>query len=161
MGDLSVMSLGDWESEKIQRLPRQQEVLAVVVCAEVVPVGEVGDQDLELTFEVIRGPSKGRRIMQHIPLWDRAGHLGITSRSILNMLCRALGIVMPSDSSAFVGKALTLRLTRHRGSQEKPHVLHLPCSESDREALERRSKRTARVRDEKAQQDREESEGDQ
>jgi len=140
MGDMDVMDLGDWEKERIQRLPRHQEVIAVIMSADVVPVGDAGSQDLEFCFEVMRGRSKGRQILTHIPLWDRAGHLTVAARAGVLSLCRAVGIdAMPPDSSAFVGKALRLRLRRVRGSQHHPSADYLPCTEADRKALEGRA----------------------
>ncbi len=137
MGNMDVISLGSWQKEKIQRLPRHQEVLAVIVSADVVSVGDSGGQDLELVFTVVSGASKGRRIVQHVPLWDQDGDRAVNGRAILNALCRALCIDIPTDSSAFVGRALALRLTRRRGSEDRPSAQYLPCNDSDRRAWER------------------------
>jgi len=137
MGNMEVMGMGDWDAAKAQRLglDNRQDVLAVVRSADVVPVGDVCCQDLELCFEVMHGRSKGRRIVTHIPIWDREGHLSVAARAGVLSLCKALGLTgIPSDSSAFVGKVLRLRLRRLRGAQHQPTADYVPCSESDRTA---------------------------
>lgn len=138
MGDLDVMHISGSE-EEIMGLPRYQEVLAVIVASEVQPVGTVGDQDLDLTFEVIRGPSAGRRIRQRIPLWSHDDPVRIKGRTHMRVLCRALGIEQPSDSSEFHGMPLLLRLRRRRGREERPMATFAACSEADRRAWEEAS----------------------
>jgi hypothetical protein len=135
MGNMEVIGMGDWDAKKAKELglDNRQDVLAVVKSADVVPVGDVCCQDLELCFEILSGPSKGRQVIAHIPLWDREGHLSVAARAGVLSLCRAVGLAdIPSDSSAFVGKALRLRLRRLRGSQHQPSADYLPCGESDR-----------------------------
>lgn len=144
MGDLDVMHIGGSE-EKIKSLPRYQEVMAVIVHSEVQPVGPKGDQDLELTFEVIRGSSKGRHIRQRITLWSHDMNRCTNGRAKLGILCRALGGVDPSDSAELHGMPLILRLTRKRGSEDRPTAGYVACSEADRLAREKASTQAERV----------------
>jgi hypothetical protein len=130
--------------EKIRQLPRYQKFLAVIVHSEVQPVGSKGDQDLELTFEVIRGPSKGRRIRQRITLWSHDMNRCTNGRAKLGILCRALGGVDPSDSAELHGMPLILRLTRKRGSEDRPTAGYVACSEADRLAWEKVSTQAER-----------------
>jgi len=144
MGNLKIMHIGEWEKEKIRNLPRHQEVVAVIVHFEVQPVGPMGDQDLELTFKIIRGPSKGRRIRQHITLWSHEHNRGFNGRAIFNSLCRAIGVDKPTDSSQLHGNPLILRLTRKRGAEDKPMAEFTACSEGDRQAWEEASTQVER-----------------
>jgi len=148
MADLSVMHVGGSE-EQIKGLPRYQEVLAIIVNSEVQPVGPKGDQDLELTFEVIRGPSKGRQILQRITVWTRELNRSMRGRTKFGTLCRALGVVDPSDSAELHDKPLILRLTRKRGSEDRPSAGFTACSEADRQAWEEDS--TQPERDDKGE----------
>jgi hypothetical protein len=136
MGNLDVIHIGDWKDKRIQALPRSQELVATIVRSELQPVGPLGDQDLELTFEVIAGPSKGRRILQRIPLLCRDERLRIRGRVALSTLCRALGVPHASDSAQLHGRPVVLRLTRKRGSENEPHADYSACSEADHQAWE-------------------------
>lgn len=135
MGNLDVMSVGGSEQE-IKSLPQTQEVVAIIVTSEVQPVGPMGDQDLLLVFEIIRGPSRGQRILQRVHLWSHDERLRIKGRVALSTLCRALGVPQPADSTELHGKPVILRLTRKRGSEDKPRAQFLACSEADRQAWE-------------------------
>lgn len=70
---------------------------------------------LKLTFEVIEGKYKGRKVFENLNLW-RAGNSErdeITVRIAqqnLSSLCRALGITKLGDSSALHGKPVIVSL---------------------------------------------------
>jgi len=160
MGNLSIVNIGSRE-EEISSLPRFQKVVAVITHSAVLPVGPLGDQDLELVFEVIEGPSKGQRITQYVPLWSCDEGARIRGRVVLRVLCNALGVEEPLDSAELHGKPLVLHLSRKRGSEDRPHAQYLACDESDREAWTRWAKRAVKEFDEKGRQTLEETEGDQ
>lgn len=143
MGDLDAMPIGG-SQEQIKSLPRCQDVLAVCVGSEVQPVGLLGDQDLLLVFEAIEGASKGREILQRIPLVSQDERLRLKGRVALRTLCRALGVDQPTDSSELHGKPLILRLTRKWGSEDKPMAQYVACSEADRQAWEEASMQAER-----------------
>jgi hypothetical protein len=156
MGNLEVMGMGDWDAAKAKRfgLASRQEVVAVVKSADVVPVGDVCCQDLELCFEILGGPSSGRQVITHIPVWDREGHLSVAARAGVMSLSKAVGLAdIPLNSSAFVGKVLRLRLRRLRGSQQHPTADYVPCSKADREALPARKRHAPQVSDDKPRED--------
>lgn len=130
MGDLDVMH--GWLSEEARAsLPLFQEVLAVCESAQVVPVGRVGDQSLEMSFRVISGPSEGRLFRQYVPVHSRDMTTEGNGRAILGILYRSLGITWPSDSSELLGKPVVLRLSRKRGEEDRPHANYGRCSNAD------------------------------
>ncbi len=143
MGDLDAMPIGG-SQEQIKSLPRCQDVLAVCVGSELQPVGLKGDQDLVLVFEIIWGPSKGHQIIQRLTLLSADERLRIKGRTALRVLCRALGVHQPSDSSELHGKPVILRLTRKKGSEDKPTAGFVACSEADRQAWEEASTQAER-----------------
>jgi hypothetical protein len=151
------MNIGNHE-EEANSLPRFQEVVAVITHSAVLPVGPLGDQDLQLVFEVLEGPSKGQRITQYVPLWSRDEDTRIRGRVVLRVLCNALGVDQPLDSAELHGKPLVLHLSRKRGSEDRPYAQYLRCEKSDREAWERWAKRAVKEFNEKAQRTLEESE---
>ncbi len=63
-------------------------------------------------------------------------------RVALSGLCRAIGVAHASDTSQLHGKPVILRLTRKRGSEDKPYADYSACSESDRRACEQAVART-------------------
>ena len=162
MGNMAVMGMGDWDAEKARQLglSTRQEVFAVVKSADVVPVGDVCCQDLELCFEILQGRSKGRQVITHIPLWDREGHLSVAARAGVLSLCKAVRLAdIPQDSSAFVGKVMRLRLRRLRGSQHQPSAEYLPCDKSERKTWETWAAQEAERLNAKAEQAQEDADG--
>ena len=149
MPDLDVMHVAVSERET-GGLPRFQELLAVCEAAQVVPVGQMGDQSLELTFRVIKGPLAGRRILQYITVWSHDLNTSVKGRTAFGVLCRALGIAWPSDSSEFRGRLVILRLTRKTVSEDKPLADYAACSKADRQAWEESQVQARQQGDEEA-----------
>lgn len=149
MGNLDLTQAVDQE-KKVERQPRFQQVVAVITHSAVVPVGTLGDEDLQLVFEIIKGPSKGLKVAQYIPLRSGNESLRVRGCVVLRALCNALGTERPSDSKALHGRPLVLQLSRRRGSEDKPHAQYLPCTPSTRKAWQQRAEREASQTDEKA-----------
>ena len=162
MGNLDRFRDVVWNDEIAKEMPRHQNLIAVIVGTEVVPVGNFGDQDLEVEYEVLDGPSKGRRIMQHIPLFSSDSERYLRGKVFFRALCRSIGVSKPSDSSELHGKPLVITVSRKFGYEDRPIVFHYePCSESKRDAWkEWAAKETERL-DAEAQTPQEETEATQ
>lgn len=162
MGNLDPFKDVVWSEAKAKEMPRHQNLLAMIVASEIVPVGNGGDQDLQVLYEVIAGPSKGSRIGQHIPVFSRDSERRLRGRVFLNALCRSIGVLNPSDSGELHGQPVVISLARPLGAEDRPVVFHYAaCSESDRKTWKKWAAQEAKRFNIKAQQDQEESEGDQ
>jgi hypothetical protein len=130
MGDLDVMH-GWMSDEERASLPRLQRVLAVCEATQVVPVGQIGDQTLELSFRVISGLSEGRVIRQYISVLNSALDRNGKGRVTFGTLCRALGMPWPDDSQKLHGKPVVLLLSRKYGQEGTPDASYVACSDAD------------------------------
>ena len=149
-----------WSEAKAKEMPRHQNLLAVIVASEIVPVGNCSDQNLEVTYEILDGPSKGRRILQHIPLFSSDSERALRGRVFLRALCRSIGVSDPSDSAELHGKPVVITVARHLGAEDRPVVFHYaPCSETDRRTWKSWAAQEAERINAKTEQVQEDAEG--
>jgi len=72
--------------------------VAVITASEMRPTRNGNGSYLELTFQVIEGPHKGRLIWERLNL-DNPNPLTVQiARSELSAICRAVGVMQPKDS---------------------------------------------------------------
>jgi len=72
--------------------------VAVVTASEMKPTRSGNGAYLELTFQVIEGPHKGRLVWERLNL-DNPNPLTVKiARSELSAICRAVGVMQPKDS---------------------------------------------------------------
>ena len=72
--------------------------VAVVTASEMKPTRNGNGSYLELTFQVIEGPHKGRLVWERLNL-DNPNPLTVKiARSELSAICRAVGVMQPKDS---------------------------------------------------------------
>jgi len=73
--------------------------LAVLVNSEQKPTKSAQGSFLELTFEVIEGEFKGRKVWARLNLDNPSPMAVKIARAELSALCRAVGVLMPKDSA--------------------------------------------------------------
>jgi hypothetical protein len=162
MGNLDRFREITWSEAKAKEMPRHQNLLAVIVASEIVPVGNAGEQDLQVLYEVLDGPSKGSRIVQHIPVFSRDSERYLRGRVFFRALCRGLGVSAPSDSAELHGKPVIISVARHPGAEDRPVVFHYaPCSESNCKAWKKWAAQEATRFNAKTQPTQDEAAGDQ
>jgi hypothetical protein len=84
-------------SADFEPLPAGKYV-AVVTASEMKPTKNGNGSYLELTFQVIEGPHKGRLVWERLNL-DNPNPLTVKiARSELSAICRAVGVMQPKDS---------------------------------------------------------------
>jgi len=84
-------------SADFEPLPAGKYV-AVVTASEMKPTKNGNGSYLELTFQVIEGPHKGRLVWERLNL-DNPNPLTVKiARSELSAICRAVGVMEPKDS---------------------------------------------------------------
>lgn len=72
--------------------------LAVVIDSEVKPTKTGNGGYLQLTFEILDGPHKGRHLWARLNL-DNPNQTAVKiARAELSAICRAVGVMTPSDS---------------------------------------------------------------
>jgi hypothetical protein len=73
--------------------------LAVITDSEMEPTKSGNGHYLELTFQVIEGPHKGRRLWSRLNLDNPSEQAVEIARGELSAICRAVGHMQPMDSS--------------------------------------------------------------
>ena len=72
--------------------------LAVITDSEMKPNKAGTGQYLQLTFEILEGPCKGRRLWARLNL-DNPNAMAVQiARAELSAICRAVGVLAPNDS---------------------------------------------------------------
>ena len=84
-------------SADFEPLPTGKYV-AVITASEMKPTKNGNGSYLELTFQVMEGPHKGRLVWSRLNL-DNPNPLTVKiARSELSAICRAVGVMQPKDS---------------------------------------------------------------
>lgn len=73
--------------------------LAVIVDSEMKPTRSGTGQYLELTFEVIEGEYKNRKVWAHLNLENPNSQTVQIARADLSAICRAVNVPVPRDSA--------------------------------------------------------------
>ncbi|MDP2689024.1 MAG: DUF669 domain-containing protein [Deltaproteobacteria bacterium] len=72
--------------------------LAVITDSEMKPTKNGNGRYLELTFQVIDGPYKGRLLWSRLNLENPSDQAVQIARGELSAICRAIGVMQPKDS---------------------------------------------------------------
>src|SRR5262245_12903529 len=72
--------------------------LAVIIDSEMKPTRAGTGEYLQLTFEVLDGPHKGRRVWSRLNLVNPNAQAVQIGQAELSAVCRAVGVLAPQDS---------------------------------------------------------------
>ena len=72
--------------------------LAMITESEMKPTKSGAGSYLQLTFQILEGPYKGRFLWSRLNLNNANGTAVQIARSELSAICRAVGVMTPSDS---------------------------------------------------------------
>ncbi len=73
--------------------------VAAIVDSATKPTRNGAGEYLELTFEVLEGPYKGRRVWERLTLKHTNDTTVRIARGNLSAICRAVGVMAPTDST--------------------------------------------------------------
>lgn len=95
--------------------------LAVITNSEMKPTKNGGGRYLELTFEVIEGEHKGRKVWSRLNLENPNALTVQIARGELSAICRALGVMTPNDSTELHNQPLLITVKqKKRGDTGEP-----------------------------------------
>jgi hypothetical protein len=97
MANLNNFNANEVEPASFEPLPAGK-YMACIVESEMRPTKNGDGQFLNLTFEVIDGPSKGRKVWSRLNLKNPNPQAEQIARGQLSALCRAVGVMQPRDS---------------------------------------------------------------
>lgn len=95
------------EQQSFDALPEGQYVAIATSSEEKVTKAGTGKY-LQITFEVLDGPAKGRKLWARLNLWNQNQTAKDIAQRELGAICRAVGIIRPNDSSELHNKPLLL-----------------------------------------------------
>jgi len=72
---------------------------AVIIESEIKPTKSGSGQFLELTFEIIEGKYKGRKVWARLNLFNPNNTAEKIARGDLSAICRAVNVMQPKDSA--------------------------------------------------------------
>lgn len=84
--------------------------LAVITDSEVKPTKSGSGEYLQLTFQVIEGPHKGRLVWARLNLQNKNETTVTIARAELSAICRAVGVMAPKDSVELHNLPLQIRV---------------------------------------------------
>ena len=105
--------LGDFNANEVEpggdfeALPAGK-YLAMVTASENKPTKSGSGSYLELTFEILEGPFKGRLLWARLNLQNPNATAVKIARAQLSALCRAVGVMTPRDSVELHNLPLTI-----------------------------------------------------
>ncbi len=82
--------------------------LAVITNSEMKPTKQNNGEYLELTFEIIDGQYKARKVWSRLTLAHPNQQAVTISRGHLSAICRAVGVLQPNDSCELHDRPLTI-----------------------------------------------------
>jgi len=95
--------------------------LAVITASEMKPTKNGTGEYLQLEFEIVEGPCKGRRIWERLTLKHTNDVTVQIARGALAAICRATGVMKPKDSSELHNIPLVITVTvRNREDNGEP-----------------------------------------
>ena len=101
------------------------EYLCVITASEQKPTKAGDGSYLELEFEVIDGPHKGRKLLDRLNL-DSPSEVAVKiARATLSAICRAVGVTQPKDSCELHDLPLVckVRVERRPDTDEATNVI--------------------------------------
>jgi hypothetical protein len=98
---------------------------ALIIDSEMKTTRSGDGQFLELVFEVIAGPHKGRRLWARLNLTNANATAVAIARAELSAICRAVGVLAPKDSVELHNLPLLVKvgLKKRSDTQELQNVL--------------------------------------
>ena len=98
MADLNGFNAHDVEPQaEFEPIPAGR-YLAIISDSAMKPTKSGGGSYLELTFEIIDGPYKGRKVWSRLNLNNSSQQAVQIARGELSAICRAVGVMQPRDS---------------------------------------------------------------
>lgn len=97
------------EQQDFSALPEGQYLVAAIA-SEKKPTKAGNGAYLNITFDVINGPYKGRKLWARINLWNASAAAVDIAKRELGALCRAVGVMQPGDASKLHDKPLLITL---------------------------------------------------
>ncbi len=95
--------------------------LAVITASEMKPTKNGAGEYLQLEFEIVEGPCKGRRIWERLTLKHTNDVTVQIARGALAAICRATGVMKPKDSSELHNVPLVITVAvRNREDNGEP-----------------------------------------
>ena len=95
------------EQESFSALPSGQYVAIATASEEKVTKAGTGKY-LQIVFEVMDGPCKGRKLWARLNLWNPNQTAKDIAQRELGAICRAVGVIRPNDSSELHSKPLLI-----------------------------------------------------
>lgn len=106
---------------------------AIAVSSEMKPTKNGGGQMLAVTFEVLDGQFKGRKLWARMNLVN-ANQLAVDiAKRELGELCRAIGIIRPNDSAELHNKPLFIEVDVEKDDKDKDRNVikkYLPANQA-------------------------------
>jgi len=93
------------EQQEFSALPEGQYVV-IATASEMKPTKNGNGQFLQFTFEVVDGPMKGRKVWSRLNLVNQNETAVDIAKRELGAICRAVGIIKPSDSAELHNKPI-------------------------------------------------------
>jgi len=93
------------EQQEFSALPEGQYVV-IATASEMKPTKSGTGQFLQVTFEVLDGPQKGRKVWSRMNLVNQNQTAVDIAQRELGAICRAVGVIKPKDSSELHNKPL-------------------------------------------------------
>ncbi|CAB4154643.1 Protein of unknown function DUF669 [uncultured Caudovirales phage] len=98
------------EQQEFSALPEGQYI-AIATASEKKPTKRGDGAYLQITFEVIDGPQKNRKVWARLNLWNPNQTAVDIAQRELGAICRAVGIIKPGDSAELHNKPLLLTVS--------------------------------------------------
>ena len=94
--------------------------LAAIIESEMKPTKNGGGQYLQLTFQILEGPYKGRLVWARLNLDNTNPTTVKIARGELSAVCRAVGVMAPKDSTELhnLPLVITVRLKKRQDTGE-------------------------------------------
>lgn len=95
------------EQQEFSALPEGQYVVIATASEEKVTKAGTGKY-LQITFEVLDGQFKGRKLWARLNLWNPNQTAKDIAQRELGAICRAVGVIRPNDSAELHNKPLVI-----------------------------------------------------
>lgn len=95
------------EQQEFSALPEGQYVVIATASEEKVTKAGTGKY-LQITFEVLDGQFKGRKLWARLNLWNPNQTAKDIAQRELGAICRAVGVIRPNDSAELHNKPMTI-----------------------------------------------------
>ena len=94
--------------------------LAAITESEMKPTKNGGGQYLQLTFQILEGPHKGRNVWARLNLHNANPTTVQIAKQELSAICRAVGVLTPRDSTELhhLPMEINVRVKKRNGSDD-------------------------------------------